>query len=77
VSAHVRGVLLTAYAGYAALCAGLHLARRNARRAATVAVPMAVATLFVAVAGLASDGVVWVLAAGVLVSLAAHHRSER
>jgi low temperature requirement protein LtrA len=77
VSAHVRGVLLSAYAGYAALSAGLHLARRNARRAATIAVPMALATLVVAVAGLASEGVVWVLAAGALVSIAANHRSER
>jgi low temperature requirement protein LtrA len=70
VSDHVRWLLVTSYAGYAALSAGILLACRLSRRAARVAAPMGVAALVVAVAGLGAEGVVWVLALGVLAAVA-------
>ena len=75
---HVRWVLVVAYGGWAVLSAAIHLARRDAGRAGCVAVPTVAAALVVLFAGdLAAEGVVWVLAGGVLVALAANARSER
>ena len=74
----VRWILAAAYAGYAVLSAAVHLLRRDLRRAACVAVPMVVVAAVVAVAtGLAAEGTVWLLAAGVLAALWAHARVER
>ena len=78
VTEHVRWVLLTAYVGYALLSAGIHLARRDGRLAARVALPMGVAATVVALSsGIAAEGVVWVLGGGVLVTLAASTRRDR
>ena len=78
VSTHDSAVLLTAYAGYAAVSAGIHLAHRDPRRAVGVAVPMLVAALVAAaVTGLRAEGLVWLLAAGLLIALAANARRQR
>jgi low temperature requirement protein LtrA len=78
VTDHVRWVLLIAYGGYALLSAGTHLARHDPRRAACVAVPMGIAALVVAVAsGVAAEGVVWILAGGLIVTLSANARNTQ
>lgn len=75
VSEHVQWVLLSAYAGYAVVSAGVHLACGDRRRALVVAAPMLVAAAIVAVGDdLAAEGVVWVLAGGLLVTLSANAR---
>ncbi|MBA2954873.1 hypothetical protein GON03_11090 [Nocardioides sp. MAH-18] len=75
VSDHTVALLVTAYAGWAVLSAGILLAVGERRRAAYVGVCLGLAAAVVAVADLRSEGVVWVLAAGVLGALAARPSS--
>jgi low temperature requirement protein LtrA len=78
LSDHVRWLVLAAYAGYALLAVAVHLVRADYRRASCVGVPFAVAATVVAAAGgIAAEGAVWTLAAGVLVAVAAHGRRPR
>lgn len=78
LSDHVRWLVLAAYVGYAVLAVTIHLVSADYRRAACVGVPFAVAALVVATAaGIAAEGAVWTLAAGVLVAVAAHVRRPR
>ena len=78
LSDHVTAVIVTAYLGYALLSAGIHVVRRDPARAARVGVPFLVAGVVVAVApGIAAQGAVWALAAGVLVAAVANARTER
>ncbi|WP_395690183.1 low temperature requirement protein A [Nocardioides sp.] len=75
VDDRVRSILLASYAGYALLCAGVLAATGHRRPAAWVAGPAVVAAGVVALGtGLAAEGTVWVLAAGVLVTLSARAR---
>ncbi len=72
---HVRWLVVTAYVGYALIAVIVHLSRRDPRRAACVGVPFVVAAAVVALAaGIAAEGAVWTLAAGVLVAVAAARR---
>lgn len=76
VGGRILWILLVAYAGYALLSAGIHAATGRRRSAALIAVPALVAAAVVALAGrLAAEGTVWVLAAGVVVTLAARRRA--
>jgi len=74
VGDHTTAVLLTAYAGWALLSAGILVARGQRRSAAYVGVALGLASVVVALVDLRSEGVVWVLALGVLVALAARPR---
>ena len=75
---HVRWVVVTAYVGYALLSAAIHLVRGDRARAACVGVPFAVAGVVVAaVAGIAAEGAVWTLSAGVLVAVIVSTRIPR
>jgi low temperature requirement protein LtrA len=75
LSDHVRWVLVTAYAGYALLSVVVHLLRGAYPHAACVGIPLVVAAAVVAASpGIASEGVVWILAAGVLVAFLGHRR---
>ena len=75
LSDHIRWLVLTAYVGYALLAVTVHVVRRDHARAACVGVPFVVAAAVVALAGgIAAQGAVWTLAAGVLVAVLAHHR---
>lgn len=71
---HTRWVLVAAYAGYALVSAGIHLGRRSVALAAGVGVPLLAAAVVVAFAGLEAEGVVWVLAGGILLALAGRDR---
>ena len=72
---HVRWLVVTAYVGYALLAVVVHVVRRDHVRAACVGVPFVVAAAVVALAGgVAAEGAVWTLAAGVLVAVVAHRR---
>ena len=66
VGEHARWLLLTAYAGWALLSAGILLACGERRRAVSVAVALGAASVVVAIATPPAEGTVWILAAGVL-----------
>lgn len=73
---HVRWVVVTAYAGYALLSAGIHLGRGSYVRSACVAVPFGIAAAVVAaVGGISAEAAVWTLAAGVLAAILANART--
>jgi low temperature requirement protein LtrA len=76
VSDHTTWILLTAYAGYAVLSAGILLACGERAAAARAGLALGAASVAVAVLDLRSEAVVWVLAAGVLVAVQQRARDE-